>query len=85
MKFLLKVFLPSSKTLAGLAASGIAKAVNDSGKNEYIEKYGNIAAKATEVQTWLVDMLKDGKIDKLEEDDIASKLVPLFDKIRETL
>lgn len=85
MSWLIKILMPSSKSLAEMAAAAIAKALNESGKAEMIGKYGTIAANATEVQAWLVAMLKDGKIDKLEEDEIAEKLVPLFEKVRETL
>jgi hypothetical protein len=39
----------------------------------------------TDVQTWLVEMLKDGKIDELERADIEKKLLPLFEKLLEVI
>lgn len=79
MKKILKWLLPNSKKLAGYAAEGIAKAVNESGKEEMIAKYGNMSDKAAAAAKWATQILKDGKIDKIEEADVQEKLVPLFD------
>lgn len=49
MKWLIKLLIPSPKTLAKTAAATLQKLVNESGKNEQIAKYGTIADKATEV------------------------------------
>lgn len=85
MKFLLKLFIPKPEKLASLAAESLQKVVNESGKNEQIAKYGSIADKATEVQKWLTEMLKDGKLDSSETSDIAAKLEPLFQKLIEAI
>lgn len=85
MKCLLKLFLPSSETLAELAAESIATAVNNANCKDQVAKYATIADKATDVQKWLTQMLADGKIDQLEQADISAKLVPLFEKVKEAL
>lgn len=77
-KILMKLLIPKPETLAKMAAQTLQKVVNESGKAEQIAKYGSIADKATEVQKWLTDMLKDGNIDAKEVDDVAAKLEPLF-------
>ena len=66
MKKIVKWFL-SAKKLAKWSADGIQTAINSSSLSEYADKYGDIAKKLTEVQTWIVEMLKDGKIDALEK------------------
>lgn len=49
MNKILKLFIPKSETLAYYAANGIQNAINGSGKEEIIAKYGSLADKATEV------------------------------------
>lgn len=84
MKKIVKWFL-SAKKLAKWSADGVQNAINSSSLSQYADKYGDIAKKVTDVQTWLVEMLKDGKIDNLERDEIEAKLVPLFDKLMEII
>ena len=78
MNKILKLFIPKSETLAHYASKGIQKAINGSGKEEIIAKYGSLADKATEVQKWITSILVDGKIDDVEQEDIAKKLEPLM-------
>lgn len=81
IKSIKKFFIPSSNKIAVYAAEQIAKAVNQADKEEQIAKYANIADKATEVQKFVVELLVDGKIDEVEEKEIAEKIQPLIDKI----
>lgn len=73
--------MPSSKKMAVYAAKQIANAVNQAQKEEQIAKYASIADKATEVQKFVVELFVDGKIDEVEEKEIAEKIQPLIDKI----
>ena len=81
LKSIKKFFIPSSKKMAVYAAEQISKAVNQAQKEEQIEKYATIADKATEIQKFVVELLVDGKIDEVEEKEIAEKIQPLIDKI----
>lgn len=49
MNKILKLFIPKPASLAHYAANGIQNAINGSGKEELIAKYGSLADKATEV------------------------------------
>lgn len=80
-KSIIKFFMPSSKKMATYAAEQIAKAVNQADKEDQIAKYATIADKATEVQKFVVELLVDGKIDEVEQKEIAEKIQPLIDKI----
>lgn len=80
-KSIIKIFIPSSKKIATYAAEQIANAVNQADKEDQIAKYASIADKATEVQKFVVELLVDGKIDEVEEKEIAEKIQPLIDKI----
>lgn len=80
-KKIIKLFMPSEKTLAKTAADAIAKAVNESGKAEIMAKYANLADNAVKMQAYVTEMLKDGKIDEVEKGDIADKLAPLMKTI----
>lgn len=84
-KYLLKMFMPSDKKLAQYAADAIAKAVNRSDKEALIAKYATMANKATEIQSFVVELLVDGKIDETEKNEITEKLMPLFAKLRELI
>lgn len=84
-KSIVKMLMPSAKTLAKYAADGIAKAVNKSDKEELIAKYALMANEATEVQAYIVKLLVDGKIDNTERDEIAEKLAPFMEKALELL
>ena len=84
MRKIVKWFL-SAKKLAKWSANGIQKAVNGSSCTEQIAKYGEIADKFTDIQKWLTQMLKDGKIDELEKGEIEARLLPLYEKLMEVI
>ena len=83
MKWLVKMFCPSAKTLAGYAADAIAKSVNESSADvkECVAKYAMYAVEATDVATTLAQMAKDGDISKTDRDALQAMLAPLFDKV----
>lgn len=83
MKWLVKMFCPSAKTLAGYAADALAKSVNESSADvkERVAKYAMYAAEVTDVANTLAQMAKDGDISKTDRDALQAMLVPLFDKV----
>ena len=85
MSWLIKLFIPKPKTLANMAAEAIAKAINESEKTELIAKYDSYAVKLTELQTFIVKLLEDGKIDDTEKAKIADMLTPIMEKITEKI
>lgn len=85
LKFL-KIFIPNSKKLAGYAADGIAKTINNQTEREaQIAKIATAADKFTEYQAFVIRILSDGKISDEERAEIAAKLVPLMDYILELI
>ena len=85
MKWFIKMFIPKPKALANMTAEAIAKAINESEKTELIAKYDSYAVKLTEIQTFIVKLLKDGKIDDAEKAKIAEMLEPIMTKITEKI
>ena len=85
MSWLIKLFIPKPKTLANMTAEAIAKAINESNKTELIAKYDSYAVKLTELQTFIVKLLEDGKIDDTEKAKIAEMLTPIMEKITEKI
>lgn len=85
MKWLIKLFIPKPKALANMTAEAIAKAINESEKTELIAKYDSYAIKLTELQTFIVKLLEDGKIDDAEKAKIADMLEPIMTKITENI
>ena len=49
IKAIIKLFMPSPRKLANMAAERIQKAVNESNKAEIIAKCANIAASVTDI------------------------------------
>ena len=84
-KLLLKWFMPKPRAIAEMAAEAIAKAINESEKTELIAKYDSYAIKLTELQTFIVKLLEDGKIDDTEKAKIADMLEPIMTKITEKI
>lgn len=84
-KWLIKWFMPKPATLANMAAEAIAKAINESDKTDIIKQYDGYAAKLTELQTFIVKLLEDGKIDDTEKAKIADMLEPIMTKITEKI
>ena len=85
MNWLIKLFIPKPKTLADMAAEAIAKAINESDKTDIIKRYDGYAAKLTELQTFIVKLFEDGKIDDTEKAKIADMLEPIMTKITEKI
>ena len=77
--------MPNSATLANMAAEAIAKAINDSNKTDIIKQYDGYAIKLTELQTFIVKLLEDGKIDDSEKAKIAEMLEPIMTKITDKI
>ena len=84
-KLLLKWLMPKPAAIAEMAAEVIAKTVNESNKTELIAKYDSYAVKLTELQTFIVKLLEDGKIDDSEKAKIAEMLTPIATKITEEI
>ena len=85
MNWLVKLFIPKPAKIAEIAAEAIAKAINESNKTELIAKYDSYAVKLTELQTFIVKLLEDGKIDDSEKAKIAEMLTPIATKITEAI
>ena len=83
IKTLIKLFMPSPRKLANMAAEKIQKAVNESNKAQAIAKCASIAASVTDIQKFVSDTLLDGKVSVEETKQIEEKLVPLFEKVVE--
>ena len=85
MNWFIKLFIPKPAKIAEIAAEAIAKAINESNKTELIAKYDSYAIKLTELQTFIVKLLEDGKIDDAEKAKIADTLEPVMTKILEKI
>ena len=85
MNWLVKLFIPKPAKIAKIAAEVIAKTINESNKAELIAKYDSYAVKLTELQTFIVKLLEDGKIDDTEKANIAEMLTPIATKITEAI
>ena len=85
MNWLVKLFIPKPAKIAKIAAEVIAKTINESNKAELIAKYDSYAVKLTELQTFIVKLLEDGKIDDTEKVKIAEMLTPIATKITEAI
>ena len=85
MKWFIKLFMPKPATLATMAAEAIAKAINESNKTDIIKQYDGYAVKLTELQTFIVKLFEDGKIDDEEKAKIAAMLEPIMTKITENI
>ena len=75
---LAKIFIPSPKKLSTIAADKIADTINTCEKQELIAKFASMALDLTNIQEFISNVLKDGKISDEEKKQIASKLEPLF-------
>jgi hypothetical protein len=82
-KWLAKKFMPGGKTLAGYAADGIAKSVNESGADTraQVARYATFAREATSIANRLAAMVDDGNMSEFERDELAKMLAPMFDKL----
>ena len=77
--------MPKPDAIAQMAAEVIAKTINESDKGELIAKYDSYAVKLTELQTFIVKILEDGKIDDTEKAKIVDMLTPIATKITEAI
>ena len=84
-RLLIKWFMPKPTTIAQMVAEVIAKTINESDKSELIAKYDSYAIKLTELQTFIVKLLEDGKIDDTEKAKITEMLMPIATKITEAI
>ena len=84
IKAMVKWFMPSGETLAGYAADGVAKSLNESEKSirEKVAQYSAYARTAAEISATLAKMAEDGTIDEVERKELQKMLTPLFDKVR---
>ena len=85
MRWFIKLFIPKPAKIAKIAADAIANAINTSDKTELIKQYDAYAVKLTELQTFIVELLEDGKIDDSEKAKIAEMLTPIATKITEAI
>ena len=85
MNWFIKLLIPKPAKIAEMAAEAIAKTINESNKAELIAKYDSYAVKLTELQTFIVKLLEDGKIDDEEKAKIAAMLEPIMTKITEKI
>ena len=85
MNWFVKLFIPKPAKIAKIAADSIANAINTSNKTDIIKQYDGYAVKLTELQTFIVKLLEDGKIDSAETDKIAEMLTPVLEKIMEKI
>lgn len=85
LKAIVKWFIPGADSLSELAASKIAQAVNESEKTQIISKYATYADKVTEIQKKVTQWLIDGKIDSMEEKEIAKELEPVMKSLLELI
>lgn len=81
LKYIAKLFMPSPKSLADMAAKAIQSKVNESDKKEQISKYTVYADEVTKVQSKLVDWAKDGVLDDKETEELRDLLAPMFEKV----
>ena len=84
-RLLIKWFMPKPTAIAEMTAEVIAKTINESNKSELIAKYDSYAVKLTELQTFIVKLLEDGKIDDTEKAKITELLIPIATKITEAI
>lgn len=86
MKKILKWLLPSNEKIAGYVADGIADVINNQTEREaQIAKIATLADKFTDYQKFVTEILVDGKISDDEKQQIAEKIAPIIDYIREKI
>ena len=82
---LIKIFLPSSKKLGTIAAEQICNVVNSSNKEEQIQQIMKYADILTDIQAKICVLLKDGKLDDEEKQQISKDLEPFIEKLLKML
>ena len=81
IKSLIKLFIPSSKKLATIAAEQICAAVNGTGKEKQISEIMKYVEVLADLQNKIATLLKDGKLDEEEKQQIAADLEPFISKL----
>ena len=84
-KFLVKLFLPNSKKLATIASEQICNAVNGLGKEKQISEIMKYVDVLADLQNKIATLLKDGKLDDEEKNQISKDLEPLISKLLKML
>lgn len=81
-KIIAKWLCPSGKTLAGYAAEGIAKSVNNSTEDVRLKvaKYAEYAHEVSEIAEKLSAMALDGSISGTETKELTEMITPIFNK-----
>lgn len=85
IKFLIKMFIPSAKSLADMAAEQICNAVNGTGKEKQISEIMKYVDVLADLQNKIAGLLKDGKLDEEEKQQIANDLEPFIEKLLKML
>ena len=81
MKWLIKLLLPSAETVSKMVADTLAKAINQSGKQDTIKQYTKYVADWEKIQSKIVGWLNDGNIDADEQAEIAKAIQPIVEKV----
>ena len=84
-KFLVKMFIPSSKKLATIASEQICNAVNGLGKEKQISEIMKYVEVLADLQNKIATLLKDGKLDEAEKKEISEALEPFIEKLLKML
>lgn len=82
MNKILKLFLPKTSTLAKMGAKSIRETIDKNQDKMLIAaRYAEYVKKASEIQTKIATWIADGKLDAVEEQELAETLEPLFEKL----
>ena len=79
--FLIKLFLPNSKKIATIASEQLCNAVNGLGKEKQISEIMKYVEVLSDLQNKIATLLKDGKLDEAEKQQIANDLEPFIEKL----
>ena len=84
-KWLIKILMPSAEKMAEMAAGVAADFVNKSDKEQEIAKWSTLADNWTKIQAKLTGVLKDGKMDAAETEELKRAILPICKKIEEAV
>ena len=80
MKAILKWFIPSPTNLAKIATNSICDKINSTEKLAKVAEYSDYADMVIQTASTLNNLIRDGKIDEMEKEEIAKMLEPVFKK-----
>lgn len=80
MKSILKFFLPKAESIAKIATDSICDKINSTDKLAKVAEYSDYADMIIQTAGKLNDLIRDGKIDEIEKDEITKMLTPIFQK-----